>query len=100
MINFGKIKAEGGATPTAFLKHFDVHNTSIPSQRAIVYTAIQSGSKTTIDLRHDYGIMAPAARIAELRKHFQIDTTYVYAFTPDGCKHRVALYTLIPGVKS
>lgn len=93
-----KKKAEGGATPTASVKHLNAHNTTAPNQRAIVLTALQTGGKNTIELQHEYGVMAPAARIAELRKTHKIDSVFVNARTPDGVLHlRVAQYVLVPG---
>lgn len=69
-------------------------NTSAFNQRLIVLHALQQGPKTTVELRHQLGIMHPAARIQELRgSGFIINTIRTVSFTPDGIKHRaVAKY--------
>lgn len=93
-----KIKAEGGGAPTASVQHLSSHNTSALNQCAIILAALKSGQKTTIELRYEYGVMAPAARIDKLRKSHEIKTSYVSVRTPDGVLHRrVAKYCLLPG---
>ena len=91
-----KNKAAEPDTQTASTKTLNPNNTSIANQHAIVLSALQENPKTTIDLRHDYGIMQPAPRIKELRDlGYKIDTVRIDSFTPDGIKHHaVAKYVL------
>lgn len=89
-----KIKAAGLPTHTALSEKLNPNNTSASNQRAITLLAIQDYPKTTVELRHDFGIMHPAARIQELRDFgHKIDTVRVTSMTPDGVKHKaVAKY--------
>lgn len=91
-----KTKAAGQHTLTASNTSLNPNNTSIDNQHAIVMAALKDGPKTTIELRHDYGVMMPAARVRELRlAGYKIDTVRVASFTPDGIKHHsVAKYVL------
>ncbi|WP_162085241.1 helix-turn-helix domain-containing protein [Sulfuriferula nivalis] len=76
------------------------NDTSTENQRAIILAALQIAPRTTVELRHDFGIMQPAPRIHELinRFNYRIDSVRLTAVTPDGIKHpRVALYVLQPG---
>jgi len=91
-----KNKAVRAGTQTAKGKTLHPHNTSLSNQRAIILEALEESPKTTVELRHDYGIMQPASRIFELivRGH-DITSSRVSCFTPDGIKHSaVALYVL------
>ena len=74
----------------------NLNNTSINNQHKIVYSALVIKPQSTIDLRHIYGIMMPAARIKELREMgYQIDTVRVNETTPDNIKHHaIAKYVL------
>ena len=73
------------------------HNTTAENQRAIILQALRTGPKTTVELRHQFGIMSPAPRIFELRREHQIDTVFIKAETPDQIKHVcVAKYVLQP----
>ena len=77
------------------------HNTTAENQRAIILEALRTGPKTTVELRHQFGIMSPAPRIFELRREHQIDTVFVRAETPDSINHVcVAKYTLQPNYSS
>lgn len=91
-----KIKAVGLHTQTASNKTLNANNTSIDNQHAIVLAALQDSPKTTIELRHDYGVMMPAARVRELRlAGHNIVTVRVVSYTPDGIKHHsIAKYVL------
>lgn len=91
-----KIKAAGLHTQTASNKTLNLNNTSIDNQHAIVLSALQDSPKTTIELRHDYGVMMPAARVRELRlAGHNIVTVRVVSYTPDGIKHHsIAKYVL------
>ncbi len=57
---------------------------------------LRPGGKTTIELRRDGDILAPAARILELRRRgFDIQTFRVHRETDNGKLHNVALYVLM-----
>ena len=91
-----KTKAAGLPPFTALSKTLNPHNRSAINQRAITLSAISDSPKSTIELRHAFGIMHPAARIQELRDiGHQIDTVRITEMTPDGIKHKaVAKYVL------
>lgn len=73
------------------------NDTSAANQRNIILNALKGSPKTTIELRHDYGVMMPAARIKELREEgHRIDTVRKSCFTDDGIRHNgVAQYVLV-----
>lgn len=75
---------------------FDFKDTSTENQQNMVLMALRDSPKTTIELRHDYGVMMPAARVRELREQgYRIDTVRITSLTPDGIKHsKVAKYVL------
>lgn len=100
MITIKKIKATGGGAPVASVMHFSKHDTSTSNQQAIVLVALATGTKNSIQLKDEYGVMAPAARIAELRKNgHKIITTRAPAKTSDGVWHKgIALYALVQEV--
>ena len=91
-----KNKAVEPDTQTASTKTYNPHDTSTSNQHAIVLSALRENPKTTIELRHDYGIMQPAPRIKELREQgHKIDTVRIDSYTPDGIKHHaIAKYVL------
>ena len=69
---------------------------SAAAQRARVLDAMRSGPKSTIQLRRDWDVLAPAARVLELkRRGFEILTQWVHDPTDCGKLHRVALYVLL-----
>lgn len=68
---------------------------SCAAQRQRLLEALRHGMISTITARDDFDILAPAARIIELRKHHRIDTVMVKRPTACGKLHRVALYALI-----
>lgn len=84
-------------TQNASGKTLHPHNTSVSNQRAIILAALKESPKTTVELRHDYGIMQPAPRIFELKQRgYNITSLFVNCFTPDGIKHHaVAKYVLV-----
>ena len=59
----------------------------------------QRGSITTVQARHELDIVAPAARIFQLRHEwgFNIVTVWVNEENPGGGIHRFAKYILRPG---
>lgn len=66
------------------------------AQRRRALDLLRSGPKSTIQLRRDADILAPAARILELkRRGFDILTHWVHHATDSGKLHRVALYVLL-----
>lgn len=72
------------------------NDTSINNQHAICLSALAICPQSTIDLRHTFGVMMPAARVKELRtKGFDIVTVRVTETTPDNISHKgVAKYVL------
>lgn len=93
-------EAHGKVGDEAEQKALSPHNTSLSNQRAIILAALRIAPRTTVELRHDFGVMMPAARIYELinRFNYHIDSVRINATTPDGVLHpRVALYVLQTG---
>ena len=82
--------------PSEQTKPLNPHNTSINNQHALCLRVLSLSPQSTIDLRHTYGVMMPAARIKELRNMgFEIATVRVTETTPDNISHRgVAKYVL------
>lgn len=89
------------ATPKIEAAPKDLHSKSSASndaaaQRLRALDLLRSGPKSTIQLRRDGDILAPAARILELkRRGFEILTQWVQQATDCGKVHRVALYVLL-----
>lgn len=74
-------------------------DTSTVNQQNIILQALKNSPKTTIELRHDYGIMQPAPRILELREQgYKIDTVRVAGLTHDGIKHHAVAKYVLRGV--
>lgn len=67
---------------------------SCAAQRQRLLEALRHGMVSTITARRDLDILSPAARIIELRKHYQIDMVWIKQPTDCGKLHRVALYVL------
>ena len=66
------------------------------AQRRRALDLLRSGPKSTIQLRRDGDILAPAARILELKQRgFDILTQWAHQATDSGKLHRVALYVLL-----
>ncbi len=66
------------------------------AQRWRALDLLRSGPKSTLQLRRDGDILAPAARVLELkRRGFDILTHWVQQATDSGKLHRVALYVLL-----
>ena len=85
------------ATEAAQKVTLNRNDSSASNARAIIIQALRTGPKTTIELREQWGVMAPAPRILELKlRGFNIVTVPVSAFTADGVQHRgVARYILL-----
>ena len=89
------------ATPKIEAAPKNVHRESSASndaaaQRPRVLDMLRTGPKSTLQLRRDGDILAPAARILELkRRGSDILTQRVQQATDCGKLHRVALYVLL-----
>ena len=100
MKNFNDDKQKKGAVsdtaPSEQTKPLNLHDTTINNQHAICLRAFGIKPQSTIDLRHTYGVMMPAARVKELRNMgYDIATVRVTETTPDNISHRgVAKYVL------
>lgn len=65
------------------------------AQRRKALELLRTGPKSTLQLRRQGDILAPAARILELRRRgVEIITQWVHQATEGGRLHRVALYVL------
>jgi hypothetical protein len=77
------------ATEAAQNTKLNRNDTSASNARAIIIQALRAGPKTTIELREDWGVMAPAPRILELKlRGYVIASVPVSACTADGVLHR------------
>lgn len=90
------------ATPKSSPKQSSNNGNSTNAQRQRVLTALAgAGSEglTTIQLREDYDIMAPAPRIYELRWNhgFNIHLIWDRAKNAQGNEHSCGRYVLLPG---
>ena len=96
MNDFDNTKRKGTALEATPAKVPNSNDTSTNNQHQIILSALRKRPQSTIELRHVYGIMMPAARIKELRDmDYQIDTVRVDEYTPDNIKHHaVAKYVL------
>ena len=88
--------AVSDTAPSEPTKPLNPHDTTINNQHAICLRVLAIRPQSTIDLRHTYGVMMPAARIKELRNMgFEIATVRVTETTPDNISHKgVAKYVL------
>ena len=84
------------AAPSEQTKPLNPHDTTINNQHAICLRVLAVKPQSTIDLRHTYGVMMPAARVKGLRNMgYDIATVRVTETTPDNISHRgVAKYVL------
>ncbi|WP_213780113.1 helix-turn-helix domain-containing protein [Caballeronia sp. dw_276] len=76
----------------------DNHNSNTAeAQRDRILGFLRRGAgMSTIDARHILDVMHPAARVLELRDNgFDIQTVWQRQETPEGGRHRVALYYLM-----
>ena len=66
------------------------------AQRRRALDLLRGGPKSTLQLRREGDILAPAARILELKERgYDILTQWVRQATDSGKLHRVALYVLL-----
>lgn len=74
---------------------------SLSAQRQRTIGGLQEtlNGLNTIELREQYDVMMPAARVHELRWEFgfNIQRFWDYCINAQGNKHRVARYVLFPG---
>lgn len=92
-----KIKEAGAATPTSLAKQ--TSTVIVPqNQNVTALNALQSGPKTSIDLRESHGILSPSARISTLRKSFKIKTVLVKVYHKGTWRRNIAKYVLIQGL--
>lgn len=71
---------------------------SAESQRQRLLSHLYQDPLTTLQAREQLDIMAPAARVMELRKRgYDIETVWVWDLSPCGKPHRVARYILQQG---
>lgn len=71
---------------------------STSTQRKRILAVLQAGfSLSTLEIRRNLDVLAPAVRVKELRNHgYKITTTRIHQVTESGLLHwRVALYTLV-----
>ncbi len=73
------------------------HSNGIGAQLSRVIAALRTGPKSTVELRRDFDVMMPAARVHQLRgKGHEIITLRTTETTECGKSHqRVAKYVLI-----
>ena len=88
--------AVSDTAPSEQTKPLNPHDTTINNQHAICLRVLAISPQSTIDLRHTYGVMMPAARVKELRNMgYDIATVRVTETTPDNISHKgVAKYVL------
>lgn len=97
-MNEKKATPNNGAAPYKSHPQFKARNGGNDSaaQRRRALDLLRSGPKSTLQLRREGDILAPAARVLELkRRGFDILTQWVQQATDSGKLHRVALYVLL-----
>lgn len=85
-----------GQVSGATCNYRNVNNISTEAQRQRLLAYLkEKGSATTIFIRKELNILAPAPRVFELRKKgYPIETHWLEDITYEGHKHRVANYIL------
>jgi len=75
------------------------YSSTLSAQRERILTRLKIEPLSTIQARHELDILAPAARVFELRHSYgyNIFTLWLSQETPCGNLHRVALYILLAG---
>jgi len=78
-------------------QQFDISSNSTKAQQQRLLEALKKQPMTTIEIRRELDIIAPAPRIFELRHiyGYNIITHWKYEHTDCGKLHRVALYVLL-----
>lgn len=74
------------------------HFNAAHAQRQRLHDALRMGMVSTITARSDLDILAPAARVHELRHRFGLEIDLVWVNEPTDCGrvHRVGQYVLRP----
>lgn len=77
----------------------NLNDTSLPSQRKRMLKRLRQKPVTTVDARDQLNVMAPAARVFELKHDhgLNIITTWVTATDSAGRRHKMAEYILLLG---
>jgi len=90
-------KENGHPPQTAIPKPNNTKSTSAADQRQRILQRLRLAPATTIELREELDVLAPAPRIFELRHNYgyEIDSIRVVDETMPGHKHSVAQYALI-----
>jgi len=90
-------KGESRPPQTAPTTTNKMKSTSTADQRQRILERLRIAPATTIELRHELDVLAPAPRIFELRHNYgyEIHSTRVIDETKPGHKHSVAQYALI-----
>ena len=72
------------------------NNNSATAQRQRLHDALRKGMVSTLAARRDLDILAPAARVHELRHRFGLEIDLVWVNEPTDCGrvHRVGQYVL------
>lgn len=92
-----QIKEDGAATPSPFGKQTTFGIIPIQKQGVIIIQALLTGPKTSIELRDNFGILNPSARINRLKKAFNIKKINIKIFYKGAWRRNVAKYILIQG---
>lgn len=89
------------ATPRNGHKRTGSNGNSLAAQRQCVIDALRESVNglTTIELREQFDVMMPAARVHELRWQFgfNIEKGWTHDTNAQGNRHSVARYVLLPG---
>ncbi|MFC1537087.1 helix-turn-helix domain-containing protein [Pseudomonadota bacterium] len=94
-------KEKGHPPQIALSNTSKTKDTSTTAQRQRILERLRQGVATTIQIRKELDVMAPAPRIFELRQlGYEISTTWVQDETMPGHKHSVAQYALIREAQS
>ena len=96
-MNEKKATPDNEAAPKNLHPESKAIDNSAAAQRAKALDLLRSGPKSTLQLRRDGDILAPAARIWELKHRFGFDilSHRVRQATDCGTLHSVALYVLM-----
>jgi hypothetical protein len=77
----------------------NLNDTAVTAQRKRILERLPQQPLTTVQARDELNVMAPAARIFELRYNygFNIVTNWIVSVDSSGRKHRMAQYVLLSG---
>jgi len=92
-----KTKETAAPLQAAISKTSNLKSTSAADQRQRILERLRLAPATTIELREELDVLAPAPRIFELRHNdgYEIHSRRVIDETKPGHKHSVAQYALI-----